>query len=189
MPEKLTIKQLATGTAGPRWVHLIGYGLAIVAAALPLWQQVDETFAFTTNYALEESRRHFDETPIEAGITVPGIGMVTLQYFESDRCVRVFREDMDTAKWVTFNDFQAVRDEGALSLFVAELLAAPTCVAAEAREDTPTTKLGERQEEMVQVHYLFADGCEGWSWCHLSGSYCETHKDGTLKVQWERCVH
>ena len=76
--------------------------------ALTLYQQADDVFEFT-NTTLEENRRHFDETPVEASVMVEGIGMVTLQYFPSDRCTRVFRDDTTTAKWITFEEFSQVR--------------------------------------------------------------------------------
>ncbi len=184
----MNLKELATGQAGPRWVHAIAYALALGGSALVLYQQADDVFEFTNN-ALEESRRHFDETPIEASVMVEGLGVVTLQYFPSDRCTRIFRPDTDLAKWVTYEELQA--DSSSLLLLPALLAAEPppNCIPAEAHQDDPETSTGERREDMVQVYYGFDDGCAGWSWCHVSGQWCETHKDGTLRVQWDRCVH
>lgn len=181
----MNLKELATGQAGPRWVHAVAYALALGGVALTLYQQADDVFEFT-NTTLEENRKHFDETPIEASIMVPGLGMVTLQYFASDRCTRVFRDDSTTARWLTYEEFQV---NGALFELVAPLLAAEECIPAEAHRDDPKTRTGDRDGEMIQVYYAFEDGCAGWSWCHVNGSYCETNKDGTLRVQWDRCVH
>ncbi len=181
----MTLKDLATGTSGPRWVHTVAYLVLLAGLALPVYQQADDVFEFTNN-ALAESRRHFDERPLEVSLDVLGIGAVTLQYFASDRCVRVFRADMNTAKWVTYDDFQASR--GSLDL-VPTLLAAPLCIAAEAHKDVPTTTFGDRRDEVVQVYQHYEDGCHGWVWCHVSGQWCETHKDGTLLMHWDGCVH
>jgi hypothetical protein len=185
----MTLVDLAKGDAGPRWVHAAAYTVLLVGLALPVWRQVDETFQFTNN-AFEEARRHFDEVPLATSVMVQGVGEVTLQYFPSDRCVRVFRDDMMTAKWVTYDDFAASR--GALedvTGVVAALHAQGTCIAAEAHRGAPETSFGEREGEMVQVTYRFPDGCVGWTWCHVSGSFCQTHKDGTLAMTWTRCVH
>ncbi len=187
----MNVTEMIKGNAGPRWVHAVAYAILLSGFALTLYQRADEVFEFS-NTTLEENRRHFDETPIEASVMVEGVGLVTLQYFPSDRCTRIFRADMQTAKWVTFDEFTATDGtNGTIFQFVAPLIAAEPqgCVPAERHPDDPNMETGERREDMIQVYYGFDDGCSGWSWCHVNGSYCETNKDGTLRVQWDRCVH
>jgi hypothetical protein len=182
----MNIAELIKGNTGPRWAHAVAYVILLGGFALTLYQRADVVFQFT-NSTLEENRRHFDETPVEASVAVDGVGKVTLQYFPSDRCMRVFRPDTDLARWVTYDELQA---SSSSLQFVTQLVAAvrETCIPAEAHEDPPETSTGERREDMIQVHYQFEDGCKGSVWCHVAGHWCETNKDGTLRVEWDYCA-
>lgn len=193
MSEKTTLKEFVTGKLGPRWLAGVA-GVALLGQTLlPLYQQADEIFEFSgPSTALREARRHFDEMPIEASVMVEGLGIVTLQYFPSDRCTRIFLPDTDIAKWVTYDDMTAGNNGGSLLRFMPELLAAAPqgrCMPAESHRDDPAMTPIERDEDMVLVGMEFDDGCAGQVWCHASGEWCATDKEGRLLISWDECVH